>query len=72
MDKYYMLIRRFVNASFRLLMRYDWDTSGVQMYNDILTTNSGPLWYSVHRLFLALSLPNSDAEPPVLMTTEYP
>jgi ribosomal RNA-processing protein 1 len=52
MDKYYMLIRRFVNATFRLLMRYDWDSSGFQTYNDILTTKGGPLWYSVHCLLL--------------------
>jgi ribosomal RNA-processing protein 1 len=45
MDKYYMLIRRFVNASFRLLMRYDWDADSFQTHNDILTTtNGGPLW----------------------------
>jgi ribosomal RNA-processing protein 1 len=56
MDKYYMLIRRFVNASFRLLMRYDWDSGDFQTYNDILTTNGGPLWYSVHHLYYALSL----------------
>lgn len=56
MDKYYMLIRRFVNASFRLLMRYDWDSSSFQTYNDILTTKGGPLWYPVYRLLRALSL----------------
>ena len=44
MDKYYMLIRRFVNASFRLLMRHDWDPDSFQTYNDILTTKGGPLW----------------------------
>ena len=52
MDKYYMLIRRFVNASFRLLMQYEWDPSALQTYNGILTTKGGPLWYSVHRLLL--------------------
>ena len=44
MDKYYMLIRRFVNASFRLLMRYDWDSGSCQVYTDILTMKGGPLW----------------------------
>ena len=44
MDKYYMLIRRFVNASFRLLMRHDWDADSFQKYNDILATKGGPLW----------------------------
>ena len=53
MDKYYMLIRRFVNASFRLLMRHDLDLSSFQTYNDILTTkDGGPLWYlPTHRRF---------------------
>jgi ribosomal RNA-processing protein 1 len=44
MDKYYLLIRRFVNAAFRLLMRSDWDPGLCQVYNDILTTRGGPLW----------------------------
>jgi len=43
MDKYYMLIRRFVNASFRLLMRCDWDTHHLQTYNDMLAKKGGPL-----------------------------
>jgi hypothetical protein len=45
MDKYYLLIRRFVNATFRLLMRSDWDVGFCQVYNDILTARGGPLWY---------------------------
>ena len=44
-DKFYMLIRRFVNASFRLLMRSEWDESACNEYNDILTKPGGPLWY---------------------------
>lgn len=44
-DKYYMLIRRFVNASFRLLSRNRWDPSLCQDYNGILTRKGGPLWY---------------------------
>ena len=39
-----MLIRRFVNASFRLLMRYDWDSGSLKAYNDMFTTEGGPLW----------------------------
>ncbi len=50
MDKYYLLIRRFVNAAFRLLMRSDWDSGLCQVYNDILTTRGGPLWYFIHCL----------------------
>ncbi|KAI0361012.1 Nop52-domain-containing protein [Trametes cingulata] len=42
-DKYYMLVRRFVNASFRLLMRADWDEAACQEYNSILSSRGGPL-----------------------------
>ncbi|KAI0828946.1 Nop52-domain-containing protein [Trametes gibbosa] len=42
-DKYYMLVRRFVNASFRLLMRAEWDEATCQEYNSILTDRGGPL-----------------------------
>ena len=44
-DKYYMLVRRFVNASFRLLIREGWDAAAVKEYNSILTDRGGPLWY---------------------------
>ncbi|KAF9245817.1 Nop52-domain-containing protein [Melanogaster broomeanus] len=43
MDKYYMLVRRFVNASFRLLARSKWDVSALQEYNSILASTGGPL-----------------------------
>ncbi|KAF9270613.1 Nop52-domain-containing protein [Marasmius fiardii PR-910] len=43
MDKYYMLVRRFVNASFRLLLRNDWDQKTCEQYNIILTRQGGPL-----------------------------
>ncbi|CDO73074.1 hypothetical protein BN946_scf185007.g128 [Trametes cinnabarina] len=42
-DKYYMLVRRFTNASFRLLMRAEWDAAACQEYNSILTDRGGPL-----------------------------
>ncbi|KZT74939.1 Nop52-domain-containing protein [Daedalea quercina L-15889] len=42
-DKYYMLIRRFVNASFRLLLRMHWEPSYCDQYNAILTERGGPL-----------------------------
>jgi len=45
MDKYYMLVRRFVNATFRLLLQSRWDKALCQEYNDILTGEGGPLWY---------------------------
>jgi len=43
-DKYYMLIRRFVNSSFRLLIRAEWSDSACAEYSDILTKEGGPLW----------------------------
>lgn len=39
-----MLVRRFVNASFRLLARADWDKGACQEYNGILSGTGGPLW----------------------------
>ncbi|KAJ7597504.1 nucleolar protein,Nop52-domain-containing protein [Mycena floridula] len=42
-DKYYMLVRRFINAAFRLLIRTGWETSTVEEYNRILTREGGPL-----------------------------
>ncbi|KAF7347692.1 rRNA processing protein [Mycena venus] len=43
LDKYYMLVRRFVNATFRLLGRSKWEKSACDTYNDILTREGGPL-----------------------------
>ncbi|TFK77367.1 Nop52-domain-containing protein [Pluteus cervinus] len=42
-DKYYMLVRRFVNASFRLLIRAEWEQSTIDEYNHILMDQGGPL-----------------------------
>ncbi|OCH96436.1 Nop52-domain-containing protein [Obba rivulosa] len=42
-DKYYMLVRRFVNASFRLLIREEWTRATCDAYNSILTDKGGPL-----------------------------
>ena len=47
MDKYYMLVRRFVNASFRLLIAENWSPMAVDKYNTILTGKGGPLEYVV-------------------------
>lgn len=44
MDKYYMLVRRFVNASLRLLIRSNWEADAIERYNTILTREGGPLW----------------------------
>ncbi|KAF8347092.1 nucleolar protein,Nop52-domain-containing protein [Amanita rubescens] len=42
-DKYYMLVRRFVNATFRLLIRTEWNITACEDYNNILTVRGGPL-----------------------------
>ncbi|EIM92188.1 ribosomal RNA processing protein [Stereum hirsutum FP-91666 SS1] len=59
-DKYYMLIRRFVNASFRLLMRDGWSSASCQEYNDILTCTGGPLCPNDSRVPASLSYHISD------------
>ncbi|KAF5323517.1 hypothetical protein D9611_005657 [Ephemerocybe angulata] len=43
LDKYYLLVRRFVNAAFRLLARAKWDTGLCKQYNEVLTAKGGPL-----------------------------
>ena len=43
-DKYYMLVRRFVNVSFRLLMRVEWEKNACEEYSNILSDTGGPLW----------------------------
>lgn len=42
-DKYYMLIRRYVNATFRLLQREGWNADAVSKVNSILTAVRGPM-----------------------------
>ena len=44
MDKFYMLIRRFVNASFILLIENGWSPSLFEEHNTILLSAGGPLW----------------------------
>ena len=44
MDKYYMLIRRFVNACFSLLIENDWTPHLCGEHNAILRSAGGPLW----------------------------
>lgn len=43
MDKYYMLIRRYVNATFRLLARAGWSDAAVTAVNEIMSAKSGPM-----------------------------
>ncbi|KAH9913329.1 Nop52-domain-containing protein [Epithele typhae] len=54
-DKYYMLVRRFVNASFRLLIRAEWDGAACKEYNGILTQHGGPLCVDDQRVPLGLA-----------------
>ncbi len=61
MDKYYMLIRRFVNATFRLLMRTEWDIAVITEYNHVLTSPGCPLWYV---LFVAIPVAYSIPSKP--------
>lgn len=42
--KYYMLVRRFINATFRLLLRSKWERAHCEEYSQILVGESGPLW----------------------------
>ncbi|KAI5121317.1 hypothetical protein M0805_003784 [Coniferiporia weirii] len=55
MDKYYMLVRKFMNASFRLLIRTEWDRGAVDEYNSILTARGGPLCPQDGRIPASLS-----------------
>ncbi|KAK2461551.1 hypothetical protein APHAL10511_006014 [Amanita phalloides] len=54
-DKYYMLVRRFVNATFRLLIRAKWDSTACESYNSILMIRGGPLCPSDMRVPTSLS-----------------
>ncbi|KAJ9112664.1 hypothetical protein QFC22_006166 [Naganishia vaughanmartiniae] len=55
-DKYYMLLRRWINASFRLLARSSWNPLIVQRYLTILVDPStGPLTYENPRTPVSLA-----------------
>ncbi|CAK5264494.1 unnamed protein product [Mycena citricolor] len=54
-DKYYMLVRRFINATFRLLIRSDWDKSACDTYVNILTSAGGPLCSTDNRVPTSLA-----------------
>lgn len=53
LDKFYLLIRRFVHAAFMLLKREEWDPTAIAEYNALLTGPGGPL----QCVFAVLSLP---------------
>lgn len=44
MDKYYMLVRKFVNATLRFYMHHGWKKSLIERGNDVLVQKGGPLW----------------------------
>ncbi|KAJ9095311.1 hypothetical protein QFC21_005677 [Naganishia friedmannii] len=55
-DKYYMLLRRWINASFRLLARSSWNPLIVQRYLAIMVDPStGPLTYENPRTSVSLA-----------------
>lgn len=74
-DKYYMLVRRYINASFKLLSRAGWDKASCEEYNDILTHEGGPLWYNLRLVSLYIQFPNAtlvrqiSVYPPAWRTT---
>jgi ribosomal RNA-processing protein 1 len=43
LDKFYLLLRRFIGASFKLLAREEWDLDAIAAYNHVLTGPGGPL-----------------------------
>ena len=43
LDKFYLLIRRFVGVGFKLLAREEWDLTAIAEYNHCLTGPGGPL-----------------------------
>ncbi|GAA5888524.1 hypothetical protein JCM5296_001056 [Sporobolomyces johnsonii] len=43
LDKFYMLIRRFVHVALRLLQREAWDERAIAEYSELLTGPGGPL-----------------------------
>ncbi|TFK56726.1 Nop52-domain-containing protein [Heliocybe sulcata] len=55
MDKYYMLVRRFTNASFRFLIRENWESASLAEYNNILIRKGGPMCPDDQRVPASLS-----------------
>jgi hypothetical protein len=44
MDKYYSVVRKYVLATFLLLIKHSWKLEAIEAYNKILTSRGGPLW----------------------------
>ena len=43
MDKFYLLLRRYTNATFRLLARENWSLESIRQVTAILTEGMGPI-----------------------------
>jgi ribosomal RNA-processing protein 1 len=50
-----MLMRRYVNATFRLLAREGWKKEDIEAVNEILSRKGGPLTYVV-KLFVSFEI----------------
>ncbi|GAA5837092.1 hypothetical protein JCM11251_005251 [Rhodosporidiobolus azoricus] len=50
LDKFYLLIRRFIHAGLRLLQREGWDERAIAEYNAVLTGPGGPLHVTDQKL----------------------
>ena len=42
-----MLVRKFVNAGFRLLLRAEWEAEIIKAYTEMLAGRGGPLRYDI-------------------------
>lgn len=42
MDKYYMLVRKYVYASFVMLINLEWEVKACERYNEVFTVRGGP------------------------------
>lgn len=60
MDKYYMLIRKYVNATFRLLARTGWSKEVIEEVNQMLLVNGGVMTYENPRVPASLAYHLSD------------
>ncbi|KAG8852684.1 hypothetical protein FRB96_008540 [Tulasnella sp. 330] len=60
LDKFYMLIRRFINASFRFLIKLDWEENYMELYDLMLTGPGGPLFPDDQRIPTSLACHMSD------------
>ncbi|KAK4686819.1 ribosomal RNA-processing protein 1, partial [Tremellales sp. Uapishka_1] len=50
MDKFYLLIRKFVNFTFQLLGRNGWEKKEIASVNEVLSRNGGPLTFEDSRV----------------------